>query len=157
MAATKFSITPGPIALLQADAAGVLVRARVTAAANRPTNIRLVKVTPNGITATDALLRVQVFKGSTGGTFTNTAQVPKKRSTNADAVQAVYAYPSSAAPTDGECICDEYVHPFGGKFVAGFGEDELQLAGGANLDIKVTPAATLTAGTSVLIEIQGEE
>lgn len=159
MGVTKFTIERGDHAIQSSDAGNALYRARVTAPADRPVEVRLISINFRHGTANE-FVRTLVYKGNTGGSFTAAPSgiSVKKRSDNTDAIQTVAGHTGAgSAITPGDIVARGVQLAQGGSFVRAYGPGDMVIPGGGNLDIFIENAGTLTGICNADIEIDAEE
>ena len=126
---------------------------QILAATNQCVKVSEVSVSFNGTSNTATPILCEVLKQTSAGTFSNTTTLVKDDASRAETIQTVGKDTASAEPTDSGAVqILEYVHPqTGWLWQAPFG-GELFVIGAGRLGLRVTAAASVTAGARLVGE-----
>lgn len=130
-----------PVTALNANTLTVM---QIAAPTNQRLRITALEMSFDGTNSANTPAAVSLER-QTGGTFTNTAVLPKKTndpSGTGETIQASTKNTQSVAPTSGDVMRQFYVPVFGGLVIYPFAPgQEVMVPGGTILGVKVTTTA----------------
>jgi len=150
MAGVKFRVRTNPITT--GTSAKTLLQ--IVAASNHGVLLNAIGVDFNGVSNTDAPIRVDVLRQTTAGTMgTSASSIVKDPDDSDETLQTTIQDTASSEPTAGDILMTRYVHPQSGyDWAARFGE-EIKIGGGDRLGIRVTASVSVSA----VVSVRGEE
>lgn len=126
---------------------------QILAATNQCVKVGEVSISFNGVSNTATPILVEVLKQTSAGTLSNTTTLVKEDASRAETIQTTGKDTSSSEPTDsGAVLVLEYVHPQTGFLWQAPFAGELFVIGAGRLGLRVTAAASVTAGARLVAE-----
>lgn len=128
--------TEGEIALAAATAKTIL---QLVAPTNQRLAVRGVSVSFDGVSSTAEPVQVDILRQTTAGTMS--AATPVREDVGSETLQATAQKTATVEPTAGDILRRYEVHPqAGAEFRFGY-DEEILLAGGTRLGVRVTAPA----------------
>lgn len=150
MAALRFRQVPAGIT----TGTSIKTLVQLLAATNQRVKVGEISVSFNGTSNTATPILVEVLKQTSAGTFSNTTTLVKEDAAYGETIQTVGKDTASAEPTDSAAVLTlEYVHPQTGFLWQAPYAQEHVIVGAGRLGLRVTAAASVTAG----VRLVGEE
>ncbi len=137
MAGMRLLATHGKIAF----STSTLTVLQVTAPTNQRLKLKGWGISFDGVSNTGAPIQVQLFRGTSAGTFTSLTPVKKDKS-QAETIQSTAGYLATGEPSVGDILEEQLVHPQAGYAnYFPFGND-IDVPGAGQIDIRlVSPGA----------------
>ncbi len=140
-----------PAALTTGTSIKTLIQ--ILAATNVCVKIGEVSISFNGVSNTAAPIYVEMVKQTSAGTITNTTTVVKEDASRAETIQLVAKDTATIEPTDSAAVTlAEYVHPQTGFLWQAPYLREQIIVGAGRLGLRVTAAASVSAGCRLIGE-----
>jgi hypothetical protein len=123
---------------------------QIVAAANHPVAIKGVSVSFDGTSASAEPIQVDLLRQTTAGTMS--AGTPVEETTTGTTLQTTSQINATVEPTAGNVLRRWEVHPQSGLIEKFTIEDEIVVAGGGRLGLRITAPAAVNALGSISFE-----